>query len=721
MGLRNTDDFEKIRSFSGVKPVIDGVFTAIRVTFTSLTLLTAMVVTVVAMFVWVHLARVPNLSMLEDYNPGASIQLFDRNDKLICTYPSKKKRQPISLAAVSPYMVDAVLAAEDHSFYEHQGISFVGILRAAMANLTAGKAVQGGSTLTQQLVKNLFFQDDQRTIPLKVAEGIVASEIEKKYSKEKILEIYLNQIYFGSGAWGIEQAARIYFDKSADQLNVAESAYLAGIIKSPSYLGDIKHRDKAITRQRTVIEKMEEYKLISTLEAREALSETLIFKRGKTGSASSTTSGEEEQSVFVPPYPYFCQYIVESLEGTYNYNHNAGLKVYTTLDTSAQKSAEAVMQASARGLPRGLDQAALVAINLADGSVLAMVGGLGDYLEHQWNSAVHPHTMGSSFKPFVYLSAFEHGVISPSSQLYDSPLSVLDEDAAKRNGGNATIWQPQNFDHKFLGYLSAEDALAHSRNVCSVRVAQQVGINTIIDTARRAGIKEELTPTLALSLGASAASPLSIANAYATIARGGQYMEPHFIRRVEDDRGKVLETFEPIQSRSLDLDATRQLVDILRKVVESGTGTRARIPGIQVAGKTGTADEARDLWFVGFTPDLVTAVWVGNAENKAVGGSHTTGGTVVAPIWKRFVSAYYKNHSRPRGELISAGGPNPESSIKAENEVKPGSQEATAAQSYQHSVGPRQARSRRSKKAPQNHGGARHTGTGIQEYNWDKR
>ena len=577
--MRNSDNFRKVRSFSGVKPFIDGFFSFLRITFTSITLLTAMLVSGLTMLVLIHLSKVPNLSILENYNPGASIQLYDEDNKLICTFPAKEKREPIGLSDVSSYMINATLAAEDHSFYSHKGVSLVGIARAAMANISAGKAVQGGSTLTQQLVKNLFFEKDDRTIPIKIAEGLVASQIESKYSKEKILEIYLNQIYFGQSAYGIQQAARTYFNKEASDLTIAESAFLAGIIKSPSYLGDPKHRQKAITRQEYVIEKMMEYQFINELEARAARSQILIFKRG---------ADPKEKEQFVPPHPYFSQYVAEMLTDDYSYTHQKGLKVYTTLDTKAQQSAEAVIKSAGAHLPKGLDQAALVCMRISDGSIIAMVGGVGGWIDHQWNSAVHPHTMGSSFKPFVYLAAFEHGVISPGSQLYDSPLSVLDE--------GDTIWQPQNYDHRYLGYMTAEDALAHSRNICCVRVAQQVGISTVIDTARRAGIKEDLAPTLALSLGSSAASPLTMAEAYATIARGGVHLKPKFLRRVENERGAVLRKFETYPSRTLDMIASSQIVDVLQKVVISGTGTRARLSGVQTAGKTGTADDGEWSW-----------------------------------------------------------------------------------------------------------------------------
>lgn len=693
--MRNTDNFEKVRSFSGAKPFIDGFFNSIRITLTSITLLMAMVVSVLSIFVIIHLSKVPNLSILEDYNPGASIELFDRNDQLVCEFPSKEKRKPVPISEVSPYMISAVLAAEDHYYYEHNGISYVGIMRATLANISHGKPVQGGSTLTQQLVKNLFYEKDNRTIPLKIAEGIVASQIESKYSKEKILEIYLNQIYFGNRAYGVEQAARTYFATDASNLTVAQSAFLAGIIKSPSYLGSKKHRQKGLSRQRTVIKKMLEYKFISELEANGAFLEPLVFK--------SMPRKAKKENQFVPPYPYYSQFVQEAVSSTYNYTHHKRLKVYTTLDIKAQKSAEKIINSAGKRLPKKLDQAALVAMRISDGAVVSMVGGIGNFLDHQWNSAVHPHTMGSSFKPFVYLAAFEQGVISPSSQLYDSPFSVLDE------GDN--VWNPQNFDHRYLGYMTAEDALAHSRNVCTVRVAQQIGIGRVINAARRAGIKEDLAPTLALSLGSSASSPLSMATAYATVARGGMYIKPLIVRKITDDRGTVLAKFEPTPSRTLDLVACRQTVDILKKVVLSGTGTRARLRGIPMAGKTGTADDGKDLWFVGFTPDLVVAIWVGNSQNKKVGGGHITGGRVVAPIWKRFAKAYYSSHPKPKGELITDGGPSTTSSIRKENEIEP---------IVTHKITYPQSRKKRTRKKRKRHKmPSKNQGTGITEYNWN--
>lgn len=686
--MAKSDQYRRLKRFDGVKPVVENFATSIRVTVSSITLLTAMVVCVVLMFSWVHLARIPNLSMLENYNPGAEMQLYDINDKLICTFPAKERREVIKLDQVSPYAIKAVLAAEDHYFYEHSGVSPVGILRAAAANLSAGKPVQGGSTLTQQLVKNIFYEESQRTLPLKLAEGIVASEVERRYGKEKILEIYLNQIYFGNGAYGIEQAARTYFGKHASQLSAAEGAFLAGLIKSPSHLGDRANLYSAMMRQRTVLSQMSEYGFITPLEAELAASESVIF---------APPSSQEAHEQFVPPYPYYCGYVADYIKSSLSYTRHKGLKVYTNLDPSAQKAAEAVL-ASTR-LPPGLDQAALVSLRLKDGAVLAIVGGLGDYLEHQWNCAVHPHTMGSSFKPFVYLSAFENGVITPYSQLLDGPLQVMDD--------GDKIWEPQNFDKKFMGMITAEEALVYSRNVCSVRIAQQIGLDTIIDTARRAGIKDELAHTLSLSLGSSAASPLTMAGAYSTIARGGMYIEPRLIRKMEDSEGHVLAEFEATPLRSLDMKATAELTDILKKVVESGTGTRSRLAGIPSAGKTGTADQSRDLWFVGFTADTVTAVWTGNSLNHPVKGHNITGGTVAAPIWKRYMTAFYRNHPLPREALLTDGAP---SALPGRKNAEPA---PVQAEYYQHH---RQSRGKRSGRTAQP--AISKPATGVTEYDW---
>ncbi len=694
------DNYSRLKNFNNVKPALDGFWKFVRVTASSVTLLMCVVVSVFTMFVWFYLAKVPNISLLENYHPGASISVYDINDKLICTFPEKEKREIVSINNISRNLVLAVLAQEDHYFYEHHGVSAEGVLRAFMANITARKQVQGGSTLTQQLVKNVFFPNESRTIPLKLAEGLVANQIENRYSKDRILELYLNQIYFGQGAYGAEQAAKTYFAKSARDLSVGESAFLAGLIKSPTQLGDRSHRMAALRNQQSVVRKMSEYGFISERESWDASHEQLVFMSSK-----PLTPAKQ----FVPKYPYYSSYVAQQVESTVQFRRHSGLKVYTYLDQQAQKAAEKVLTDYQHHLPVGLDQAALVSMRLKDGAVLSMVGGLGNYLDNQWNSAIHPHTMGSSFKPFVYLTAFEQRILTPSSTISDAPLMVLDD--------GDKVWQPSNFDKKFMGLITVEQALAFSRNVCSVRVAQQTGIGPIVDTARRAGITEPLAPTLALSLGASAASPLSMASAYGTLARGGVYMEPQFIRRIENEKGKVIfESEAAHSSRVLDEDATVKIVEILKKVVDSGTGTHARLSGIPAAGKTGTANDAKDLWFVGFTPDLVTAVWTGNSENKSVPGRNVTGGTVAAVMWKKYNQGFYSGHSKPEYSLI--GGHDSEA-LKMPQAKKlepiiasPDTQAILDRQSVSRPVPVRVAPRPQSPKR---------SGQGVTEYNWQSR
>lgn len=694
--------YNRLKSFNNVKPVLDGFWTIVRVTVSSITLLMCVAVCALTACVWFYLAKVPNISLLENYHPGASISVYDIQDKLICVFPEKEKREIVSLSNISRNLVLAVLAQEDHYFYEHHGVSAEGVLRATVANITARKQVQGGSTLTQQLVKNVFFPNEGRNIPLKLAEGLVANQIENRYSKDRILELYLNQIYFGQGAYGAEQAAKTYFAKSAKDLTVGESAFLAAIIKSPSQLGDRSHRLAAIKQQQSVVRKLFEYGFISEREAWDASHEQLVFL-----SAPITPAKQ-----FVPKYPYYTSYVAQQVEDTVQFRRHSGLKVYTNLDQQAQKAAEKVLADYQRHLPIGLDQAAVVSVRLKDGAVLAMVGGLGQYLDNQWNSAVHPHTMGSSFKPFVYLTAFEQRLLTPSSTISDAPLMVLDD--------GDKVWQPSNFDKKFMGLISVEQALAYSRNVCSVRVAQQTGIGPIVDTARRAGITEPLAPTLALSLGASAASPLSMASAYGTLARGGVYIEPTFIRRIENERGKeIFNSGEIRSSRVLDEDSTVKIVEILKKVVDSGTGVHARLSGIPAAGKTGTANDAKDLWFVGFTPDLVTAVWTGNSENKSVPGRNITGGTVAAGLWKKYNQGFYSGHSKPDYSLIGGHDENGLAPLKAPDAKKmeaiiasPDTQAILDAQSGVKPVRVRAATPHRSPKR---------SGQGVTEYNWQNR
>jgi penicillin-binding protein 1A len=585
-----------------------------------------------ATIIW-ELQKVPNLAYLENYRPLNSIQIFDRNDQLVCVVEGAEKRKVISLDKVSPYIQRAVLTAEDHHFYEHSGVNFASIGRAIFANLQAGHVVEGGSTITQQLVKNLFFEDAKRTLPMKLTEAIVSFQLEKKYSKQKLLELYMNEVYFGNGAYGIEQASLAYFNKSAYELTIAESAFLAGIIKSPSYLGSENNRMQAINRQKEVLDKMHEYAFVTNQQYQDALSQKLKFQK----------AAEKAPVRKFSKYPYFVSYVLEQTHRYFSEGEmqRHGLRIYTTLDQGAQQIAERALAQGIMRAPNGVNQGALVSINVYDGSVIALVGGVGNYLNNQWNCATNPHTAGSAFKPFVYLAGFARRIISPNSIIYDSPVTFTQSDGKP--------YKPHNFDKKFMGPITVGKAIALSRNICALKVGQSVGISSIIETARDCGIKSQLAPHLSLALGCSAVSPLEMAAAYATFARGGTYIQPYLIRRIENKTGYVLLSFKPRKRQEFSSESIAQLVDCLQDVVKEGTGTQAKLGDRPVAGKTGTADQAKDLWFIGFTPDLATAVWGGNRDNHAIAGSYVTGGTIMARIWHNYNRAYYAKYPTQPG------------------------------------------------------------------------
>ncbi|MBX9723037.1 MAG: transglycosylase domain-containing protein, partial [Candidatus Obscuribacterales bacterium] len=513
------------------------------------------------------------MNFLENYNPVQTIQIYDRNDKLVVAVDGAESRIVVPLTKVSNAMKFALLAAEDHHFYEHKGVSVVGIFRAVLSNFTHGKVVEGGSTITQQLAKNLFFEGEKRTIDLKLAELIIAMSLENRFGKDKILELYLNEVYFGNNAYGIEQAARNYFGKSAIQLDQAESAFLAGIIRSPSKGGSVANRNSAMIRQRDVISKMLAYGFCSQAEANAAADEWLNFKPAQ----------PEKPKMKINRYPYYVSAVIDSLHGKYNAAsiERQGLKVYTNLDTTAQDIAERALAQGLARAPYGINQGALVTIRVADGAVLALVGGVGDYASNQWNCATNPHTAGSAFKPFVYLAGFEKGVIEEYGTVEDTPFVVMD------NSGKE--YKPKNYDNKFLGGISVAKAFAYSRNIPALRIGQAVGIDSVINVAERAGVTEPLAPELSLALGCSAVSPLHMANSYATLARGGVYMPPALVRKVETRTGRLLDYRDYERTTVFDRNVVAQIVDLMQDCVAEGTGILAKLPDRPVAGKTGTA------------------------------------------------------------------------------------------------------------------------------------
>lgn len=584
-----------------------------------------------------QLQDLPDITLVERYEPIEAIQIFDRNDHLVCTVEGDEDRRVIPLNQVATQMQQAMLAAEDHHFYEHKGINPMSIIRATMANMAAGHVVEGGSTITQQLVKNLFFTEGMRTYDRKIKEAYLANALENKYSKERILEMYLNQVYFGSNAYGIERASSRYFDRSAASLSLAQAAFLAGLVKAPSELGAPAHRSEALSRQREIIDKMAEYGYITAGQAKSAKAEKLSFKRGLNP---------------LQKYPYYISQVLEILRTEFSQAEmrNQGLRVYTNLEPKAQEVAEKTLNEAIKKAPKGVSQAALVSVQVRDGAVICLVGGVGNYWKNQFNRATNPHTAGSSFKPFVYLTAFIKGVCTPNSIVDDSRFVV------KQSWG-LPDYAPQNFDHKFMGKIPVRKALALSRNVPAVKLGQQAGMESVVETARLAGITSKLDPNLSLALGSSAVSPLDMAAAYSTFVRGGVAIKPQLLRRIENNRGQVIQVFEGKYDKVFNMEPVANLVEVLQDVVKYGTGTGAKLDDRPVGGKTGTADEGKDIWFVGFTPDLVTSVWGGNDENKPIPGHNVTGGVVMARIWKDYMKAYYVAMPTPAGQFIT---PSPE-------------------------------------------------------------
>jgi penicillin-binding protein 1A len=405
------------------------------------------------------------------------------------------------------------------------------------------------------------------------------------------------------------------------------------VVKAPSEYASAANRAKALARQQSIIDKMFEYGYITEKQANKAKTEKLVFHQG----------GNPMQK-----YPYYVSYVLEELHDHFTQAEmrRQGLRVYTNLDPLAQEAAEKTLnEAVPKHTPKGVSQAALVSVSVPNGAVLAMVGGVGGFWQHQFNRATNPHTAGSSFKPFVYLTALRQGAMSPDSIIEDTPLVV-------HQPWGLPDYAPKNFDKKFFGRIPMRTALALSRNVCSVRIMQLVGVDNVVETARECGISTKLEPNLSLALGSSAVTPLDMAGAYATFPRMGIVIKPQVMKRIENNRGQVVEVFEPKVDRAFQVEPVARLVDMMVGVVQRGTGTAAKMSDRPVAGKTGTADAGKDIWFVGYTPDLCTAVWGGNDENLPIPGQHVTGGDVMAKIWKTYTTAYYDTHPTPAGEFV---------------------------------------------------------------------
>ena len=499
----------------------------------------------------------------------------------------------------------AVVAIEDRRFYHHLGVDFIGLARAAWSNHVAGRVVQGGSTLTQQVAKNVFLTPE-RSFKRKVQELMLALWLEHKFTKDQILAIYLNRVYFGGGAYGVDAAAQRYFGKQATKLTLLESAVLAGMLKAPARYSPARDPAAAAARAQTVLAAMAETGAISEQEAAAARAEAVTLAR-----ASVSAPGR-----------YFTDWVLDELPGYIKADRD--LTIATTLDPAIQRAAETAVEAvlASDGPRRRVSQAAVVVLG-PDGAVKAMVGGRS-YADSQFNRATLAHRQpGSAFKLFVYLAALEAG-LSPESTVLDAPISIRG-------------WAPHNYEGKFEGTVTLTQAVAHSLNTATVRVAQYLGVKRIAAMAHRLGIAESLGDDLSLALGSREVSPLELAGAYASVASGGIGIWPYGIARITGRDGAILYRRDGSgPGRVLSEEVARDMDAMLGAVVTSGTGRAAQF-GPRVAGKTGTTSDYKDAWFVGYAGGLTTAVWMGNDDNEVM--NRVTGGDLPAKLWRAVMQA----------------------------------------------------------------------------------
>lgn len=695
---------------------------------------------VVGVFLYFHYT-LPPMTHISDYAPPLMTRVFSADGEVIGEF-YLERRLIVPNDKIPRLLRQAFVAAEDADFYRHKGISYLGILRAIVKNLEAGRIVQGGSTITQQVVRSLLLSR-QRTLSRKIKELILAHRMEKHLSKDEILYIYLNQIYLGHGNYGVAAAAEDYFGKSVEELNLAEMAMLAGLPRAPEFYSPLRNFERAKRRQAYVLKRMVEEGYITQQEAEEAYTTPIHIRR--------------RDNRFLEVAPYFVEYVRQYLVDHYGEDavYTGGLQVYTSLDTRMQKLAQEAVRRGLLALDRrqgfrgpekvlapeeivsfceemagrlkdGLQEGkvyfgvvvgasedrrevlvrigdyegyipfdtlewvdqdpeealkkgylirvkvkeltprgprlelfqepevegALLAMELPTGYVRALVGGW-DFLRSQYNRAIQARRQaGSAFKPIVYAAALEKG-FTPATVVLDAPVIYEESEESE-------AWKPKNYRERFYGPTRLRMALARSQNVATVRVARRIGVTYIMSFARRLGITSPLNPDLSMALGSSALSLLELVRAYAVFATGGHLIEPIFITKVVDREGRVLEEHRPLpleaELRSLGFEPQQGgyypqviseetaylMTSMLQSVIKEGTGWRAKALSRPCAGKTGTTDNYTDAWFIGYTPQLITGVWVGFDEPRSL-GEHETGSRAACPIWVEFMKEVLKD------------------------------------------------------------------------------
>lgn len=617
----------------------------------------------------------PSVEQLEKIEPHLVTRIYSADHVLLKEF-FLERRFFVNLEELPPHLLSAVQAAEDRQFYRHWGMNVKRTFAALLQDIRAGEFAQGASTITQQLSRNLFLTLE-KSIVRKIKEALTAIEVEKRYTKKEIFEFYLNQIYMGGGAYGIQAASRKFLYKDAQNLTIAESAFMAAMIQRPeAYRPDrVRNIDRAMKRRNWVLNAMKNAGTISEKEYKKAVREPIVTEKPPEKNVGYT--------------PFFTEHVRRHLENKYGYNmlYTGGLQVYTTLEYTGQQAAEDSMQQKLREIQEGVNkryvskyrlhkrlkvpydtlvrqidslvmanpkmfsdpailpdtakpltiaQGALLALDSRTGAVLAMIGGR-DFNESEFNCAVQAvRQPGSAFKPFVYIAAIDNGM-TVSTIVLDQPISVKSP---------IGIWRPENYDKEFTGPITLRRGLMLSNNIAAIQVIQEVGPKTVIRYARRMGIKQRLEAVPALAIGACEVTLEEITMAYSAIANNGVQAAPYFIERIEDKNGAVLERYHPAEKEVLSPQTAYIVGNMMEDVVNHGTGFGARARGFMhpAGGKTGTTNDYTDAWFIGFTPQITCGVWIGSNAKYTI-GRNQTGSKAALPVWTAYMKAAHKNRS----------------------------------------------------------------------------
>ena len=566
--------------------------------------------------------NLPTVQSLKDYKPSVVTSVYSEDNKVIGEF-FIERRYTVPLSQMPPLLIQAFVAAEDAHYFEHKGIDYISILRAAFKNIERMEIAQGGSTITQQITKSLLLTP-QKSFSRKIKEAVLAHRIEKSLTKNEILNLYLNQIYLGHGAYGVEAAVKTYFGKTVKDLNLSEIALIAGLPKAPATYSPFRYPDRAKSRQLYVLDRMVERSYITPEESDKA-NKTVIRLMPNEGKVQIEA-------------PYFTEHIRKYVMEKYGEEklYRGGLKIYTTLNLSMQKAAEKackqgleeIEQREKYGKKGQIVQAALLCLDVRTGSVRTMVGGK-DFSQNEFNRAVQSRRQpGSAFKPIVYAAALDKG-FTPASLINDSPVVYP-------SGQNGQPWKPENYDGEYHGPTSLRKALTNSVNVVTVKILERIGVNYVVNYAHNLGVKSPLAADLTLALGSSGVSLLELVRAYAAFPSLGALLDPVFITRIVDREGVVLEQNRPRMIQVISSQTAYLMTSILQSVVEEGTGRKVSALRYPCAGKTGTTNEFRDAWFIGYTPDLIAGVWVGFDDRRSMGRGET-GAQAASPIWLYFM------------------------------------------------------------------------------------